>query len=199
MNNQAPNPALKIKEVQTEHPVIELIRKRWSARSFAETMLEQTQLDTLFEAASWAASSGNEQPWQYVYAFRGTEGFEKLWDCLDKGNQIWTKRASVLMASVKRTIIEKSQKENHWSSHDTGMANAHLFLQAISMDIYPHPMAGFDKDKLTSLLGLTEHQEPVCMIALGYLDSPEKLEEPFRTRELTPRTRKPIESFTTKL
>ncbi len=184
-----------IKEAKTIYPVTELIRKRWSARSFSEKKISQDDLNTLFEAASWAASSGNEQPWQYVYAFHGTNSFTRLWECLDVGNQLWVKNAAVLMASLKRTTSEKTQKENPLASHDTGMANAHIFLQAVSMGIYGHPMAGFDKDKLKGVLELNEHQESICMIALGYLDSPDKLEEPFRTREVTPRTRKPIDSF----
>jgi nitroreductase len=184
-----------IKEATTKYPVIELIRKRWSARSFSERKILPEDMNTLFEAASWAASSGNEQPWQYIYAHHGTEGFTKLWECLDGGNRPWNKNAAVLIASVKRTKSEKSGKENHYAAHDTGMANAQLFLQAISMNIYSHPMAGFDKEMLREALQLNEDQETVCMIALGYLDSPEKLEEPFRSRELTARTRKGTETF----
>ncbi len=186
----------RIKEAKTTYPVIDLIRKRWSARSFSDKGVSMDELNTLFEAASWAASSGNAQPWQYVYAFTGTDSFTKLWECLDKGNQIWAKRAAVLMASIKRTTDAKTGKENLWAAHDTGMANAHLLLQAVSIDIYAHPMAGFDMDKLRELLALDGQHEPVCMIALGYLDKPGKLEEPFRTREVTPRTRKPILEFT---
>ena len=188
-----------IKEAQTIHPVIDLIRRRWSPRSFSERMLDEERLNTLFEAASWAASSGNEQPWQYVYAFRGTEGFSKLWHCLDDGNRPWTFKASVLIASVKRTIIERNQKVNAWASHDVGMANAHMFLQAVSMGFYCHPMAGFYPDKLRETLGLDEFQEPVCMIAVGYLDDPDKLDEPNRTKEITPRSRKGIDTFARKI
>lgn len=188
-----------IKEAKTQYPVIELIRKRWSARSFSDRPISEEDLHTLFEAASWAASSGNEQPWQYVYAHHGTEGFTKLWECLDGGNRPWNKNAAVLIASIKRTKIEKNGKPNAYAAHDTGMANAQLFLQAISMDIYSHPMAGFDKEMLTKTLELDDDREPVCMIALGYLDSPEKLDEPFRTREMTERSRKGIDSFIKKI
>ncbi len=188
-----------IKEATTNYPVIDLIRKRWSARSFSPQPVSDEQLNTMFEAASWAASSGNEQPWQYYFAHHGTPGFDALWECLDGGNKPWTKNASVLMVSVRRNTSEKTGKENPLSLHDTGMANAHLFLQAISMDIYCHPMAGYDRDKVKTAIGLTEQQEPTCMIAVGYLDAAEKLEEPFKTRELTPRSRKDIADFIYKL
>jgi nitroreductase len=187
--------AIAIKEAKTEHPVLDIIKKRWSARSFSPQKISDTDMATLFEAASWAASAGNIQPWMYVYAHKGTKGFDSLFDCLDGGNQIWNKNASVLIASIKRKTAD-NKKENAWASHDTGMANAQLFLQAVSMEIYPHPMAGFDKEKLAKVLDLDEDHEPVCMISLGYLDEPEQLEEPFRTREITPRTRKPVSEFT---
>ena len=101
--------------------------------------------------------------------------------------------------SVKRTTSEKTQKPNQLAAHDTGMANAHLFLQAISMDIYSHPMAGFDREKLKDVLKLNEHQEAVCIIALGYLDIADKLEEPFKSRESAPRSRKEIQEFAKEL
>jgi nitroreductase len=188
-----------IKEAKTIYPVIDLIRKRWSARSFSEKQISEYDLKTLFEAASWAPSANNEQPWQYFYSSRASEGFQKLWECLLPGNQPWTKNASVLIASVARKTNAGNQKENPCALHDVGMANAQLFLQATSMNIYGHPMAGIDKNKLSSLLKLNDQQEPICMIALGYLDEAGKLEEPFKTRELSPRQRKPVEEIITSL
>jgi nitroreductase len=188
-----------IKDATTHYPVIDLIRKRWSARSFSDKNISENDLKTILEAASWAPSANNEQPWQYFYSFQGNDGFQKLWECLLPGNQPWTKKASVLIAAVARKTYAANQKDNPVAIHDLGMANAQLFLQALSMNIYGHPMAGFDKGKLSSLLKLNDQQEAVCMIALGYLDDPEKLEEPFKTRELSPRQRKPLEEFATKL
>jgi nitroreductase len=188
-----------IKEAKTSYPVIDLIRKRWSARSFSGKNISQNDLNTILEAASWAPSANNEQPWQYYYAFHGSENFQKLWECLLPGNQPWTKNASVLIAAVARKTYAANQKENPVAIHDLGMANSQLFLQATAMNIYGHPMAGFDKAKLSDFLHLNDQQEAVCMIALGYLDNPEKLEEPFKTREISPRQRKPLEEFATKL
>ena len=186
-----------VKIPTTEYPVLELIKNRWSARAFADTPLTDETVHTLFEAASWAASANNEQPWQYIYAHRGTPGFDQLWNCLMPGNQPWAKNAAVLILSVARKTYAANGNPNAYSWHDLGMANATLFLQATAMDIYGHPMAGFSKDKAKEALQLTDDQEAVCMIALGYLAAPEVLEEPFLTREVTARTRKELKEIVT--
>lgn len=183
------------KTAPSTFPINDLIAKRWSPRSFSEKNISTAAIESIFEAARWAPSAGNEQPWEYIYAQKGTPGFDLLWHCLAIGNQPWTKNANVLVAAIARTTFAKLGKHNHFAEHDLGMANAQLFLQAASMDIYCHPMGGFDKIKLKETLQLSETQEPVCMIAMGYMASPEQLEEPFRSRETAERTRKPIKEF----
>lgn len=188
-----------IKTANTFHPVIDLIKDRWSPRSFFQEEIEQNDLDTILEAASWAPSANNEQPWHYIYAHRGTPGYDTLKSCLAPSNRVWAKDAGVLIAAIVRKTFTATEKENRTAMHDLGMANANLILQALTMNIYGHLMGGFDKEKLTADLGLTTDQEPVCMIALGFLDVPEKLEEPLRTRETQVRQRKALEEFTTHL
>jgi nitroreductase len=188
-----------IKKAITSTPVLEVIKHRWSARSFSDKALTTETMNTLFEAASWAASANNEQPWQYTYALKGTPGFDRLLHCLAPPNQIWAKGAGVLIAAIARKTYQVNGKENGWAVHDLGMANAHLFLQATSMGLYGHPMAGFDKVKLSETLELSDDQAPVCIIALGYLGNADQLEEPFKSRELTARTRKPVSEFVTGL
>lgn len=186
-----------LKTANTEFPVLDLIRERWSARSFSGVPIASADLFTLFEAASWAASAMNEQPWRYYYAHRGTEAFTELWQCLMPGNQPWTQQAAVLMAAVAETHYQADGKPNPTALHDVGMANAHMMLQAVSMHIYGHMMGGFDAQKVRAYLSLPEDGslKPVCIIALGYLAEPEKLPEPFKTRELTPRKRNQIQLF----
>lgn len=183
------------KETPVDHPILDIIRKRWSPRAFSDLKVSQDDMNKIFEAARWAASSANEQPWSFYYAFHGTEGFKKLWECLDDYNQTWTAKAAVLIASVERKLNSKGQP-NDWSRHDVGLADAHILLQATALDIYAHPMAGFKRDKLVETLGLELNFEPVCMIALGYIGKSEKLEEPYRSREKLPRKRKAITDFT---
>ena len=183
------------KTAVTVHPVNQLIRERWSARSFSEKQISQKDLNTLFEAASWAASAGNEQPWEYIYTKQDTPGFDLLWDCLLPGNQPWAKNASVMVVAIARQYFAGNGKSNIAALHDTGMANAHLLLQATELEIVAHPMGGFDRDKLTQALQLKVTEAIACVIALGYLGSPDQLEEPFKARELTPRVRKPLTEF----
>lgn len=184
---------MSIKIAKTKHDVIDVIKNRWSARSFSDKAISENDLHTLFEAASWAFSANNAQPWEYIYAHKeDTEAFHKLHSCLMGGNQPWTKNAAVLMAVLAHKKLDNGH-ENKAAKHDVGSANATLMLQATSMNIYGHVMGGFDANKAIDVLNVnTEVHEPVVFIALGYLDEAEKLEEPFKTRELTPRTRKPL-------
>ena len=134
----------------------------------------------------------NEQPWRYVVAHRGTALFNAFFASLYPGNQPWNKKAAALVLSIQKTTYSGSGKINGGALHDIGAANILLTLQANSMGIYTHVMGGFDKEILTSLLQLNEDAEPVVMIALGYPDKAEKLEEPFKSRETSPRSRKAL-------
>jgi nitroreductase len=188
-----------IKIAKTNFPVLEIIRKRWSARAFSDQAITDVEINTLLEAASWAASANNEQPWQFLYAQKNTEGFNKIWNCLMPGNQPWAKNANILLVSIARTTFEASQKPNPFGMHDLGLANSNLLLQATEMNIYSHPMAGFDKAKLITDLNLSENQMPICVIALGFLAPANTSEEPFKERELTPRNRKAVSEFAFKI
>ncbi|QIA09030.1 nitroreductase family protein [Draconibacterium halophilum] len=178
------------------HPLLE---KRWSPRAFSDKPVTEEDVNKIFTGASWAASARNEQPWKYVYGLKGTPGFDRLWECLLPGNQPWTKNAAVLFVALQRHTFESNGKTNKKAMHDVGLANAQLLLQAVSVDIYGHLMAGYDAGKAKETLRLNEDMSPVCMGALGYLGDANDLEEPFKSREREPRTRKPLEEFVTKL
>ena len=111
------------------------------------------------------------------------------------GNQPWAKNANVLAIAISKTTFTANGDKNPWALHDLGMANAHLLLQAMELGFYGHVMGGFDQQKVTETFHLSTHQKPIAVLALGYLDKPETLEEPFKTRELTPRTRKEVAEF----
>jgi len=184
-----------IKIADTRLPVIDLIKDRWSARAFSEQPISEEQMHTLLEAASWAPSSMNEQPWRYRYAMRGTRLFEALCNCLMSGNQPWAKEASTLLLCSIKKNFERTGAPNRHALHDLGMANAFLMLQATEMKIYGHIMGGYEPAKLQEVISFSEDEEAVCLIALGFLGAAEQLEEPFRTRELTPRSRKELDEF----
>lgn len=187
-----------IKQAKTKHNVHELIKNRWSARSFSEKEITQEELETIFEAAGWAFSSMNYQPWRYIYAHKKDEvNFQKMVNCLNGGNKPWAKDAPVIIMALAKKNFDNGIS-NAAALHDLGAANTNLILQATSMNIYGHLMGGFDKEKAIEVFNIdTEEYEPFVFIALGYLDTPEKLIEPFKTREVTPRTRKPLADYVT--
>ncbi|MBL7807588.1 MAG: nitroreductase family protein [Saprospiraceae bacterium] len=184
-----------VKTAQTRLPVLDLIRNRWSARAFSEKNITDEQILTLIEAASWAPSANNEQPWRYRYALKESPGFQHMWECLLPGNQPWTRKAAALVLCTAKKNYTRNGQPNYYAMHDAGMANAFLILQATEMGIYGHIMAGFNKEKLQETFQLAEDETPVCLIALGFLGDPEQLDEPFKTRETTPRTRMAIEAI----
>lgn len=181
-----------IKIANTHHPVIDLIKHRWSARSFSNQVVHEDDLRTLIEAATWAPSANNEQPWQFVVATQDTERFAAIYDSLAAGNQPWCKYAPAFVVALARKTFKANGNMNPWAKHDVGIATGFLTLQATAMGLHTHPMAGYDKEKLMNNLNLPDNVEPLCVLAVGYLAAADLLEEPFKTRELTPRTRLPL-------
>ncbi|MFL5753617.1 MAG: nitroreductase family protein [Bacteroidia bacterium] len=174
----------------------ELIRKRWSIRAFSDKQLTQEELHTLIEAASWAPSSMNGQPWRFVYMFNGERIFEEAIGALMPGNQSWAKNASVLLLVLaKKNFDQEGNPVNRHALHDSGAATASLLLQGISMGIYGHIMGGFDMHKVRKIFAVPENMEVASIVALGYAGSPHTLEEPFRSRELAQRTRKEVKEI----
>ncbi len=184
---------MNLKTADTRTEILDVIRKRWSARSFDGESLTDSQLEAILEAASWAPSAMNEQPWRFVVAKRSDKtSFDSLFSFLLPGNAAWAHAAGALILVLGQARYVYKDRPNVNVLHDCGMATMNLLLQATSMDIYGHVMEGFDKERVKETFGLGDGLVPVTMIALGFLDAPEKLEEPYRTRELTGRIRKPL-------
>jgi nitroreductase len=184
------------KVADTQFPVMDVIKNRWSPRSFKDQVVSEIDLKTMVEAASWMFSAVNEQPWRFIIAPKGSENFNKILSTLAGGNTPWAQHAGAFIVSIaKTTFTREGNPTNFTAMHDVGAANAGLILQATSMGIMAHPMGGFSKDDIKSSFNLGSDLEPVVVIALGYLDQPEKLPEPFLTREIAPRARKPLEEI----
>ena len=131
-----------------DHPVHELIRRRWSPRAFSERLVEPEILRSLFEAARWAPSSNNEQPWHFIVGTKAeVTAYDRLFQCLKEGNKKWAFRAPVLMLSVARLNFEDEGTPNRHALHDTGMAAFSLTMQATALGLIVHQMAGFEIDK----------------------------------------------------
>lgn len=183
------------KRAQTEHPVHDLIANRWSPRAFAPRAVPPEIVASLFEAARWAASCFNEQPWRFVLAHRHEPSFVKLLACLSERNQSWAGNAGVLCLSVAAGNFAASGKANRHSLHDVGQAVAHLALQATAQGLAVHQMAGFDSALARETCRIPEDFEPVAMIAVGYPGEPGQLSEELAQKERAPRQRRPQSEF----
>ncbi|MDF0668227.1 MAG: nitroreductase family protein [Nitrospira sp.] len=179
-------------------PIHELLARRWSPRAFDERPIVTDLLRTLFEAARWAPSSNNEQPWRFIVASKHDHETEwkRLFDCLAEGNRRWAFRAPVLILSVACMNFEDDGNPNRHAFHDTGLAAENLVLQATAGGLAAHQMAGFDVEKARIDLRIPSGFEPVAMIAVGYPGDPAVLPERLRERELRPRIRRPIQEWT---
>lgn len=185
-----------MKTATTTHTIHPLLRERWSPRAFSAQSIAPETMATILEAALWAPSAMNEQPWRYAYALKENEaGFAQLVELLAPGNAAWAKKAAALVVCSTKMTYTLNNKPNVNAFHDAGMANQNLAIQALAEGVYVHFMEGFDKAKAASLLGLAEDMQPVCMIALGYLGEAESLDEPYLSRERAARTRKPMEDM----
>ncbi|BAU11094.1 nitroreductase [Leptolyngbya sp. NIES-3755] len=184
------------KVVETQYPIESMLQERWSPLAFSDRPVEPEKLGSVLEAARWAASSYNEQPWSFIVATKDNpEEFDRLLGCLAEGNQEWAKGASVLMISVAKMNFEKNGTENRHAFHDVGAAEANLATQATALGLYVHQMAGFDVQKAKELYNIPQGYEPVDAIALGYLGDPHQLSDRLQQRLAAPRSRKPLKDF----
>lgn len=193
---QKPNDLERNKLADTQYIIDDLLQQRWSPLAFSDQRVEPEKLQSVLEAARWAASSYNEQPWSFIVATKDNQSeFERLLGCLAESNQQWAQNAPVLMLSVAKLYFEHNGKENRHAFHDVGAAVTELAIQATALGLFIHQMAGFDVPKTREVYKIPEGYEPVAAIALGYLGNPQNLPERLLQRELTPRTRKPLEEF----
>lgn len=184
------------KPAPTEFPVHDLIRDRWSPRAFADKSVPPEVLRSLFEAARWAPSSSNEQPWAYIVATRDDkQNFEKMLSVLVEFNANWAKNAAVLAIAVVELAFAKNNTPNRNAQYDTGAATALMSMEATSRGLAVHQMAGFDPDKACQVFEIPAGWDAIAAIAIGYPGDPESLPQPLRDRELAPRVRKPLSKF----
>ena len=183
------------KPAPTNFPVHDLIRHRWSPRAFANKSVEPAILASLFEAARWAPSSNNEQPWAYLVATKDDlENFAKTLSVLVEFNAAWAKDAPVLVIAVSRLNFQNG-KPNRNAFYDTGAATALLSVEATARGLAVHQMAGFDHAKAKQVFEIPEDCEPIAAIAIGYPGDLGSLDQKLRDREVAPRTRKPSTEF----
>ncbi len=184
------------KNATTDHPILKLLAERWSPYGFADRPVLDTDLRSLFEAARWAASSYNEQPWNYLVATRQyPPEYERLLSCLVEGNQAWAKTAPVLVLSVVSLQFAKNKQDNRAAVHDLGLAAGNLVVEATARGLSVHQMIGILPDKAREAYQIPENFEAWTAMAIGYKADPATLPEALRERDLTPRQRKRLSKF----
>ena len=186
------------KNAQTSTPIHDLLAKRWSPRAFDPARaVSRVHRAALLEAARWAPSANNSQPWRFVVGDKSENeaAWRKAFDCLGAGNQAWCKNVPLLLLSCN-TTTNPDGKPARYGMHDTGMATLSVMLEAVSLGLAAHAMAGFDAEKARVSFGIPADFTPVAMIAIGHQAAPDILDEAVKQKELAPRTRRPIaESF----
>jgi nitroreductase len=176
-------------------PIHEIISHRWSPRAFEDRAIEPEKLHSLFEAARWASSSSNAQPWFYIVATKDdSEGYRKILDSFVELNQNWAKNAPVLAISVAK-LTHDSGKPNRHAFHDVGAASTTLAIEATALGLQVHQMGGILPEKARQNFGIPEGYEAVAGLAIGYPGEASSLAEPLKQRETAPRSRKPLDSF----
>ncbi|HJQ24454.1 MAG TPA: nitroreductase family protein [Blastocatellia bacterium] len=183
------------KPAPTSYPLDPDIKRRWSPRLFEEDrQVEREKILSLLEAARWAPSCFNEQPWRYL-VFDGSDpaALEKARGCLVPGNA-WALKAPLLMISIARDNFTHNEEPNRTAQHDVGLGSENLVLQAVALGLVAHQMAGFNTEQARSEFHIPNDYTVLAMIAIGYpyRGSLDELDEKTRARELAARQRKPI-------
>ncbi|MFE6965109.1 nitroreductase family protein [Agromyces sp. NPDC057679] len=188
---------LTSRKADTAAPLIDPLADRWSPRAFDPAAVIETEtLRTILEAARWAPSANNSQPWRFIVARRGTAAFTKLHDAMAGFNQAWADSAAVLIANVAETV-DAEGRERPWARYDLGQAVAHLTVQAQHEGLHTHQMGGFDAKAIHEAFGLDDALEVVSITTIGALGDVDRLPEVLREREVAPRQRKTLDEFVT--
>lgn len=179
-----------IKQPQLDYPIHPLMASRWSPRAYESKPVEPDKLQRIFEAARWAASSSNLQPWYFLLGYKGDEVFTRIFETLVEFNRLWVVNAPVLVLAIAKTTNVRGEL-NKSHSYDLGQAVAILSLQAMAEGVYTHQMGGFDADAAARSLSLPAEYKAVVAFTLGYLGNPDILPPNLEKLELSPRSRRP--------
>jgi nitroreductase len=186
----------ELKKAPPVEGVLPIFHHRWSARSFDDREVSPETLGKIFEAARWAASSGNEQPWRYIVGVRGSETHQKIFDSLVEGNRKWAHKAPVLILGYAAGRSSRGDRENRFALYDLGAATSYMTLEAAALGLTTHQMGGFDQEKARVAFEIPAEYVIGSVIALGYQDDPEALgDKELIEREVGPRQRKPLNEF----
>lgn len=180
------------KIANTDFPIHNLIAKRWSARAFSTKTVEKSKLLSILEAARWAPSSRNEQPWRYiVFTDENPEKLNIARSVLLEINN-YAKRAPILICAITKKYYSDNGIYNKLHFHDLGAANENMFLESFNQGLIMHEMGGFDRDKARRVFNIPDEYEIGIMVAIGYQDSHDILPERYKEKAFSPRERKSL-------
>ncbi len=185
-----------LKKAPAVDGVVPLFHERWSPRSFTDREVTPSLLAKVFDAARWAASSYNDQPWRFLVGRKGDSAYRKIFESLGEFNQKWAKTAPVLILGAAKTKFSHNGADNRHALYDLGAAASYMTLQAAALGLAAHQMAGFDAEKAKKLFGIPEEYVMGAAIALGYQGEPAALgDQTLIEREIAARVRKPLSEF----
>lgn len=183
------NPAI------TQVPIADLIANRWSSRAYDATKpVSHAQIITLLEAARWAPSSYNDQPWRFIVCNKNTDSdaWQKAFDCLMPSNQAWVANVPVLILGCANSVLDINQQANRFAQYDTGAAAINICLQATHIGLMAHQMGGYHADKAREAFAIPAQYTPMSMLAVGYAGEQTQLSTDLYERDVAPRKRKPL-------
>lgn len=184
------------RRAHTLQPIHDLLAERWSPRAFADRAVTHEMLGSLLEAARWAPSCFNDQPWYFVFGHKGEsedgDAWNKAYDCLVEANQVWAQHAPVLGLSIARTRFTFNGNENRFAAYDTGAATFALTVQAQARGLFVHQMGGFDAEAAKRAFQIPDVHTPMAAIAIGYMGDAKSLEGELAEREGAPRERRAL-------
>ncbi len=184
------------KPALTRTPIHEHLTERWSPRAFSSEPISKEAIVALFEAARWAPSGNNSQPWRFIFSTQDKpEAFEKMADCLAPNNKRWAEKAFMLLTVVVEQHAPGAEKPNDSAEYATGLSVASLTLEATARNLYCHQMGGINRDKVRETYNIPGGYAPRVIIAIGHMGRLEALPEDLQAREKAERSRKNLEEI----
>jgi nitroreductase len=183
------------RQADNAYPIDDLLRRRWSPRAFDERPVEKEKLLSLFEAARWAPSAFNAQPWSFIFATKEDQStYGRLLSCMQARNQRWAQVAPVLVLTVTNLNLP-SGKPDRFAYYDVGLAVENFVLQATALGLACHQTGGVDVKKARTQFSIPDGYDPIDIIAVGYAGDANRLPDDLREMELAKRSRKPLQEF----
>lgn len=174
------------------HFVNKLVEQRWSPRAYSDKPVEKEKLNSILEAARWAPSAFNEQPWRFIVGKKGDNTYDSILSTLVDWNILWAGNAPVLILNIAKKTFTHNNKQNVTFKYDLGQAVGFMILEAVNQKLYTHQISGFDAEKAAELLNIPADFQAVSVTALGYYGKLQELPEDMAEMETKPRERKEL-------